>query len=75
MIKYSNTGRDTGVIACQPGTNSISIKFRDGSTYLYTAESAGVEAINVMKLLALKGEGLTTYINQHVKDKYQAKLK
>lgn len=75
MLSYENSNRDTGVTAYQPGTGNIAIQFRDGSVYLYTDDSAGKTAINAMKRLAKKGSGLTTYINQHVKDRYAAKVK
>jgi len=75
MLIYKNNDRDTGVVAYQPGTGNIAVQFRDGSVYLYTDDSAGKTAINAMKRLAKRGSGLTTYINQHVKDRYVAKVK
>lgn len=75
MQNYSTDGHDAGVIAYEIGEDSISIKFRDGSVYLYTNKSAGRDAIANMKALAKKGAGLTTYINQHVRNHYQTKLK
>lgn len=75
MQQYKTANPNTGVIAYETGKDSISIKFRDGSVYVYTNQSAGKAAITEMKLLAKKGEGLTTYINQHVKDHYQLKLR
>ncbi len=74
MQAYKNSNRDTGVVAYDIGKEGIAIKFRDGSVYLYTIESAGTKNIEQMKSLAKKGEGLTTYINQHVKERYAAKL-
>jgi hypothetical protein len=74
MHRYKNADRDTGVVAYEVGKDSITIQFRDGSLYLYTATSAGPSTISQMKTLAKKGEGLTTYINQHVKDRYKEKL-
>jgi hypothetical protein len=75
MQRYKTSNPDTGVIAYETGKDSISIKFRDGSIYLYTNKSAGPAAIAEMKMLAENGEGLTTYINQHVRDHYATKLK
>jgi hypothetical protein len=74
MHKYDNANRDTGVVAYDLGTEDITIQFRDGTIYLYSYTSAGRAAIDQMKILAKKGAGLTTYINQHVKNKYEAKL-
>lgn len=73
--QYRTANQDTGVIAYETGKGYISVKFRDGSIYTYTNKSAGVAAICEMKTLAKKGAGLTTYINQHVRDHYQSKLK
>ncbi|MDB5003016.1 MAG: hypothetical protein JWQ34_1241 [Mucilaginibacter sp.] len=75
MRQYKTDNPDTGVIAYETGKDSINIQFRDGSVYVYTNKSAGIAAISEMKILAKKGEGLTTYINQHVRDHYQSKLK
>lgn len=75
MQNYNADSHDAGVIAYEIGRDSISIKFRDGSVYLYTDKSAGRAAVAEMKMLARKGKGLTTYINQHVREHYQAKLK
>ena len=75
MRQYKSTSDNTGVVAYEMGKDSISIKFKDGSVYLYTNSSTGAAAITQMKELAKKGEGLTTYINQHVRDHYQTKLK
>ena len=74
MQQYKNSNRNTGVVAYEPCEDGIAVEFRDGSIYLYTIKSAGVAVINKMKALAKKGEGLTTYINQHVKDKYEKKI-
>jgi hypothetical protein len=74
MHLYKNTKHDTGVVAYDIGKEGIAIKFKDGSVYLYTVESAGAEAIKQMKALAKKGTGLTTYINQHVREHYEAKI-
>jgi hypothetical protein len=75
MQKYQTANPDTGVIGYETGASSISVQFRDGSVYLYTNESAGAAAIAEMKILAKKGEGLTTYINQHVREHYDSKLR
>ncbi|MDB4926440.1 hypothetical protein [Mucilaginibacter sp.] len=75
MKPYKTANQDTGVIAYETGKDSITIQFRDGSVYLYTNKSAGADAIAEMKILAKKGEGLTTYINQHVREHYEFKLR
>ena len=74
MQRYQSADKNTGVIAYEIHPNAISVKFRDGSVYLYTTQSSGKNHITNMQSLAKKGEGLTTYINQHVRDNYQEKL-
>lgn len=74
MQPYKNSNRDTGVVAYEIVDDGIVVQFRDGRLYLYTIKSAGKLAIKQMKLLAKKGEGLTTYINQHVKERYERKI-
>jgi hypothetical protein len=75
MHPYKSINHDTGVIAYQNGDDHIAVQFKDGTVYLYTNKSAGAKAIIQMKKLAEAGMGLTTYINQHVKDRYEAKIK
>jgi hypothetical protein len=58
MQQYKTANHNTGVVAYETGKDSISIKFKDGSVYVYTNKSAGVAAISEMKILAKKGEGV-----------------
>lgn len=74
MKPYRNISTNSGVIAYSIGRNSITIQFIDGATYLYTYQSAGKEHVQHMKKAAEAGKGLSTYISQHVKDKYAEKL-
>lgn len=55
------------------GTQII-IKFKDGSSYLYTNTSTGAMTIKKMIQLARMGNGLNSYISRVVKNKYQMKL-
>ena len=75
MYPYQSLNHDTGVIAYKNGPDHIAVQFKDGTMYLYTNKSAGQDSITQMKKLAKAGAGLTTYINQHVKDRYEAKIK
>lgn len=75
MNPYKSSNHDSGVIAYQTSVDHIAVQFKDGTVYLYTNKSAGRDSINQMKKLAEAGAGLTTFINQHVKDRYEAKIK
>ena len=74
MQRYQSSNKNTGVIAYEVVPDGISIKFRDGSVYLYTIQFTGKTHIAQMQALAKKGAGLTTYINQHVRENYLEKL-
>jgi hypothetical protein len=75
MQHYSNLSGSSGVIAYHTGSNYIDIQFQDGSIYRYTYNSAGLDEVEEMKQLAALGKGLTTFINQHVRENYATKLK
>jgi len=75
MQRYQALSGDAGVTHFENGPDSIAIQFKNRSLYLYTYASAGKRNIEAMKKLAAAGDGLTTYINQNVKDRYAARLK
>ena len=75
MKQYKNLGGDSGVSAFEIGDDSIKVQFRDSSVYLYTNRSAGAQNIEQMKALALRGEGLNSFINKHVRKAYASKLR
>lgn len=74
MEDYKNTSGDSGIKAYEILDQAIKILFTDDSIYLYTYESSGKSAIEIMKKLANKGIGLTTFINQQIKDNFAEKL-
>ncbi|MEJ7680018.1 MAG: hypothetical protein WKG06_19600 [Segetibacter sp.] len=55
--------------------NGIILEFKDGRTYLYNYRKPGKRDVENMKILVLSGSGLTTYVNQHVRDNYYKRLK
>ena len=57
----------SGVGVYEIGTDFIRVRFREGSVYLYTRASTGVREIEQMKVLAERGEGLTTFISTKVR--------
>lgn len=72
---YAQLAGDTGIVAYATGPDSIAIEFRDGARYLYTADSSGGDNVQRMKQLAARGIGLTTFVNQHVRQAYERKLR
>ncbi len=74
MTLYKNIGRDSGVRSYQIQSNTISVTFTSGVTYVYNYGSAGKEHIENMKELAQNGRGLNSYINKYVKNRYSKKF-
>lgn len=75
MKRYRHSAADTGILAYDYGEDWIAVRFKNESVYEYTQASAGRKAITTMKQLADAGEGLTTFINQFVKDRYARRLR
>lgn len=74
MERYKDLDGDSGISAFENDAESITVKFRDGSVYQYTYRSAGVINVEEMKYLAIRGRGLNSFINRHVKKKYAVKV-
>lgn len=74
MERYKNHSNESGVVAFEIGRGSITVKFINGEKYLYTDKSAGAQNIALMQKLAKDGAGLSTFISQHVHDRYARKL-
>ncbi len=74
MTNYSNKGANSGISAYKINNDGIIIQFSTGAKYLYTNSSAGTSNIEEMKRLAVKGEGLNSFIMRHVRTSYSAKL-
>jgi hypothetical protein len=73
MVRYKNLGYDSGIRSFQIGDHHIVVRFADGATYEYTNQSAGINNVQ-MKMLALNGRGLNSFINRNVKKRYSRKL-
>ncbi len=66
MQRYQRLSGDSGVLAYTVRADAIDVKFVDGKVYTYTYASTGRERVEQMKRLARAGQGLATYISQHV---------
>ena len=74
-IPYKSQNPNAGITSYEVLDDAIILEFRDGKfRYLYNATKPGPKHVDAMKTLALAGKGLTTYINQHVRENYAAKL-
>ena len=73
MERYKNLSGQSNVSAYEIGSDSIRVKFKDGSVYLYTSASAGSGNIATMRTLAGAGSGLNSFINTNVRKNYASK--
>jgi hypothetical protein len=74
MKPYRNLSGNSGVRRYEIGADSIRVEFAGGATYLYDYANTGHKEVEIMKKLAMAGEGLSTFISQRVGDHYAAKL-
>lgn len=74
MTNYSNNGGDSGIKAYEILEEGIIVQFSSNVKYLYNYSSAGVSKIEDMKKLAIKGEGLNSYIMKYARTAYAKKL-
>ena len=74
MQRYGNQNRESGVVAYDIDAGQIIVQFRNGDRYLYTEDSAGAANIARMQELARAGRGLSSFISQHVHDRYARKI-
>ncbi len=72
---YRDTQGTHNATAYATGRTWILIQFKDSALYLYTNASCGAEHVRELKRLAKLGEGLDSYINQHVSKSYAKKLR
>ncbi|MES2898344.1 MAG: hypothetical protein V4723_01385 [Pseudomonadota bacterium] len=73
MTLYRNSSRQSGVRAYEIGKDSIRVRFADGAVYDYTHSVTGRAEVEQMKRLAQAGQGLCTFISQHVGSRYAAR--
>jgi hypothetical protein len=74
MQRYKNLSGESGVLAYEIGDRSITIRFMGGDRYIYTDQSAGADNIAEMQRLATLGSGLSTFISQVIRDRYERKI-
>ena len=60
-------------MAFEIGPESIDVEFSSGWIYRFTYERPGALRVERMKELALAGQGLSTFISRHVKNRYESR--
>jgi len=75
MEPYKNLGGNSSVVAYQLGEDYIKVQFITGhwTIYTYTYLSASSAAIETMKSLAVRGQGLNSYLSTN-KPAYSLKI-
>ena len=69
MRPYGDNNGTSGItaFAIDPDDDFIEIQYTSGGTYTYKRENVGEVNFAVMKALAISGNGLNSYINEHVR--------
>jgi hypothetical protein len=75
MHRYKNVGGKSDVARYAIAKDSITVRFTSHAVYRYSNQSAGPENVSKMKVLALAGKGLGTFIGANVKDRYSRKVR
>ena len=73
MDTYKNLGGNSGIKAYEIGSDFIKVQFSNDWVYLYTYEKPGPQKVENMKQLAVKGQGLNSFISTTVRDNYARK--
>ncbi len=74
MEHYQNLSGRSFIRMYKIDIDAITIKFGDGSVYIYTNKSTSTENIVEMQRLAKLGLGLNTFISRVVKKGYAEKI-
>ncbi|HSI47691.1 MAG TPA: hypothetical protein VLA61_05455 [Ideonella sp.] len=71
---YGKPHNDSGIAAYATGPGWIALEFKHGGCYRYDANAPGARHVAEMTRLARAGDGLNTYLNQHVREHYAERL-
>jgi len=71
--RYKNLSGDSGVVAYEIEADSIEVQFIDGLIYRYSYASTGASRVEQMKVLAVAGQGLSSFIARYIRDDYESK--
>jgi hypothetical protein len=74
MQLYKNASGGSGVTHDELYPSSLTLRFRNGDIYLYDQQRPGPNHVARMQTLARRGQGLSTYVSQYVRNNYAAKL-
>lgn len=75
FVRYKNLSGDSKVAWFEIAKDGITVRFTDNTVYRYTNQSADPNNISKMKMLAVAGKGLGTFINANVKNRFLRKIR
>lgn len=75
FTRYKNLSGASRVARYEILKDMLTIRFTDSSVYNYSNQSAGPANIEKMKVLALAGKGLGTFIDANLKDRFMRKIR
>jgi hypothetical protein len=74
-VPYKSRNPNAGILNYEMVRDAIILEFTDRKfRYIYNSIKPGIAQVDQMRRLACSGIGLTTYVNQYVREKYAAKL-
>jgi hypothetical protein len=74
-VSYKSRNPNAGILNYEILRDAIVLEFTDRKfRYIYNSKKPGIAQVGQMTRLARSGKGLTTYVNQYVREKYAAKL-
>jgi len=71
MRHYGLYTRKHGVFAFDIQPDAIDVEFTSGWVYRFSYQRTGAPRVERMKQLAESGTGLSTFINRHVRNRYE----
>ena len=75
MTPYKNLGGNSGIESYEITDTSIHVRFKSGKlrNYLYDSNRPGMVIVEKMKSLAIRGQGLNSFISTTVKSNFAKK--
>jgi hypothetical protein len=73
MRQYGGHIRKHGVRAFEIQSDAIDVEFTSGWIYHFSYQKPGAPRVELMKQLAESGHGLSTFINKHVRNRFESR--
>lgn len=70
--RYRDVSGHSGVVAYSLLPDAIAVEFAQGGVYLYSYDCPGRLHVARMKVLACNGQGLSSYISRHIRNRFAA---